>query len=104
MLPISAQTRHIIGPHKKEDAGISLCFFDSGLLAQSRPQITRDLDLQKPHVPRKQIVTALRLSNSNSNSNSNIAYFVNSHILHTFIIKWVDFIIVNTKIIFLHNI
>ena len=31
-------------------------------------------------------------------------YFVNSHILHTFIIKWVDFIIVNTKIIFLHNI
>ena len=94
----------IIALASQEDAGISLCLFDSGLLAQSRPQITRDLDLQKPHVPRKQIVTALRLSNSNSNSNSNIAYFVNSHILHTFIIKWVDFIIVNTKIIFLHNI
>ena len=71
--------------YTKEDAGISLCLFDTGLLAQSRPQITRDLDLQKPHVPRKQIITALRLSNSNSNSNSNIAYFVNSHILHTYI-------------------
>ena len=74
------------------------------MAAPSRPQITQDLDLQKPFVPRKQLLTALRLSNSNSNSNSNIAYFVNSHILHTFIIKWVDFIIVNTKIIFLHNI
>ena len=82
----------------------SLCFLASGFVQQPRPQITRALDLQKPFVPRKQLITALRLSNSNSNSNSNIAYFVNSHILHTFIIKWVDFIIVNTKIIFLHNI
>ena len=82
----------------------SLWFLASGFVQQPRPQITRALDLQKPFVPRKQLITALRLSNSNSNSNSNIAYFVNSHILHTFIIKWVDFIIVNTKIIFLHNI
>ena len=78
----------------------SLCFLATGFVQQPRPQITRALDLQKPFVPRKQLETALRLSNSNSN----IAYFVNSHILHTFIIKWVDFIIVNTKIIFLHNI